>query len=100
MPGPVKISYADLKAGKDLSAQIQAGLGSDEGCLGIVVISDLPEEFHRLRQNLFLLAHKLATSSDAVKKQLESPETHYLFGWSHGQEKMNGVSRGLLPLRS
>jgi hypothetical protein len=91
-PAPVKISYIDLKAGKDLSAQIQAGLGSEEGCLGIVVISDLPEEFHDLRTKLFNLAHKLANSSEGIKQTLESPETHYSFGWSHGKEKMNGVS--------
>lgn len=91
-PAPVIISYNDLKAGTDLSSQIQAGLGSEEGCLGIVVISDLPKEFHDLRTKLFGLAHKLANSSQEVKKSLESPETHYSFGWSHGKEKMNGVS--------
>ena len=91
-PQPVKISYKDLLDNQsDISRKLQSALGSEEGCLGIIVISDLPPQFKALREKLFHLAQKLATSSDEVKKTLEKPETHYFFGWSHGQEKMNGV---------
>jgi hypothetical protein len=91
-PKPITISYKDLLNPQEgLSETLQSALGSSEGCLGIIVISDLPSEFKDLRENLFHLAHTLATSSDEVKKTLEKPETHYFFGWSHGQEIMNGV---------
>jgi hypothetical protein len=89
---PITISYNDLITNtSDIPGKIQLALGSTEGCLGIIVISDLPSEFKDLRERLFHLASKLATSSDEVKRDLERPDTHYLFGWSHGQEKMNGV---------
>jgi len=94
---PITISYNDLLANdQDISRKIQSALGSTEGCLGIIVISDLPSGFKDLRERLFHLASKLATSSDEVKRALERPDTHYLFGWSHGQEKMNGVGPHLL----
>jgi hypothetical protein len=89
---PIIVSYNDLlHNNQDIPQKIQQALGSSEGCLGIIVISDLPSEFKDLRERLFHLASKLATSSDEVKRDLERPDTHYLFGWSHGQEKMNGV---------
>ena len=89
---PITISYNDLLTdNKNIPEKIQSALGSTEGCLGIIVISDLPPQFKDLRERLFHLASKLATSSDEVKRDLERPDTHYLFGWSHGQEKMNGV---------
>lgn len=89
---PITISFNDLLANnQEVPSKIQAALGSNEGCLGIIVISDLPSEFKELRERLFHLASKLATSSDEIKRDLERPDTHYLFGWSHGQEKMNGV---------
>lgn len=90
---PVKVSLKDLSSGSpDLQSSITAALGSDPGCLGIILISDLPAEFATLRERMFILAHRLATSSEEVKQKLESPETHYFFGWSHGKERMNGVS--------
>jgi hypothetical protein len=94
---PITISYDDLlHSNPDVPGKIQQALGSSEGCLGIIVISDLPSEFKDLRERLFHLASKLATSSDEVKRDLERPDTHYLFGWSHGQEKMNGVCPPIL----
>lgn len=94
---PITISYNDLlNNNSDIPQKIQSALGSTEGCLGIIVISDLPPQFKDLRERLFHLASKLATSSDEVKRDLERPDTHYLFGWSHGQEKMNGVGPPLL----
>jgi hypothetical protein len=94
---PITISYNDLlNSNSEIPKKIQSALGSKEGCLGIIVISDLPPQFKALREKLFHLASKLATSSDEIKRDLERPDTHYLFGWSHGQEKMNGVFRILL----
>jgi hypothetical protein len=94
---PITISYNELLTNnQDIPRKIQSALGSTEGCLGIIVISDLPSEFKALRERLFHLASKLATSSDEIKSDLERPDTHYLFGWSHGQEKMNGVGPLLL----
>ena len=98
---PIVLSYNDLLSNhSDIPQKIQSALGSTEGCLGIIVISDLPAEFKALRERLFHLASKLATSSDEVKKELEKPDTHYFFGWSHGQEIMNGVCSPTLRLGS
>lgn len=40
---------------------------------------------------MFELAHRLANSSEDVRRGLEEEDTHYFFGWSHGKERMNGV---------
>lgn len=91
-PKPVRVSLRDLTAGSaDVQRLIKDALGSEPGCLGIILISDLPAGFAALRERMFILAHRLANASDEVKATLEAPETHYFFGWSHGKERMNGV---------
>ncbi|WVW83123.1 hypothetical protein I302_105141 [Kwoniella bestiolae CBS 10118] len=94
-PGPVTISLSELLSptatrSEVLNERVIAALGSDSGCLGIIVIKDLPPDFPALREKLFRLACRLANLPDEVKERFSSPETSYLFGWSHGKEIMNG----------
>ncbi|WVQ98714.1 hypothetical protein IAU59_005845 [Kwoniella sp. CBS 9459] len=90
-PDPIRISYSSLLAEPEgLKDRLTAALGSDPGCLGIIVVSDLPPEFPALREKLFKLAHRFATLPDDVKERFAKPETSYSFGWSHGKEVMNG----------
>ncbi|WWC90063.1 uncharacterized protein L201_004996 [Kwoniella dendrophila CBS 6074] len=89
--GPVAISYQDLSQHPEsLHEDIVAALGSEPGCLGIIVIRDIPSDFTILRERLFRLSHKFANLPDEVKETLAKPETSYCFGWSHGKEIMNG----------
>lgn len=89
---PVRIKYDDLVSSPgSLAAPIEHGLGSGPDCLGIVVITDLPSTYPRLRERLLRLSQKLATLPDELKETLVRPETSYSFGWSHGKEIMNGV---------
>lgn len=90
---PVTVPYDELRSGsKEVQDRIVSALGSEQGCLGIIVVSGLPAEFAQLRERLFHLAHRLANASDEVRQSLEAPDTSYFFGWSHGKERMNGVS--------
>lgn len=91
-PNPVALSLAELSSPtSDTLSKIKAAFGSDPGCLGIIVIKDLPPQFPELRERMFHLAHRLANAPEEVRRGLEVPETHYFFGWSHGKERMNGV---------
>jgi hypothetical protein len=56
-------------------------------------LKDLPENFATLREKMFRLAHTFANLPESSKQTVTRPETSYLFGWSHGREVMNGVSR-------
>lgn len=100
-PTPVALSLAELTSpSSDTLSKIQAAFGSDPGCLGIILIKDLPPQFPEMRERMFHLAHRLANSKEEVRASLEVPETHYFFGWSHGKERMNGVSPGpSLPVK-
>ncbi|WVQ78112.1 hypothetical protein IAT38_000193 [Cryptococcus sp. DSM 104549] len=90
-PKPIKISYPDLLANPSaLHDQLLAALGSGPGCLGVILISDLPAEFPKLRETLFRLAHRLANLPEEEREKLACPEVSYMFGWSHGKEIMNG----------
>ncbi|OXG44582.1 hypothetical protein C359_00753 [Cryptococcus neoformans Bt120] len=90
---PVTIPYSVLAFdGKkeELQQQVFKALGTHNGALGIVLISDLPPQFHYLREKLFRLAHRFANMPERERAKLEKPETSYMFGWSHGKEIMNG----------
>ncbi|CAK9780178.1 Clavaminate synthase-like protein [Cutaneotrichosporon oleaginosum] len=87
----VRISYNALRADPaSLKDALQAGLGSQPGALGIVLIEDLPDSYPALRTRLLRHAAALAALPEPAKRRLESPETTYSFGWSHGKEVMNG----------
>lgn len=104
---PVTISYQDLvERPESLKAEIERALGSDEGCLGVILVKgeflpppsrqiradppDLPTEFPQLRANLFQQSARLASLEASKLAELECPGSSYCFGWSHGKEVMNG----------
>ncbi|WWD15880.1 hypothetical protein CI109_100304 [Kwoniella shandongensis] len=90
-PEPVRVSYSTLLANPEgLHDQVVSALGSGPGCLGIILISDLPPAFPQLRERLFRLAHRFANLPEPEREKLARPETSFLFGWSHGKEVMNG----------
>ena len=84
---PVEIAYADLERGADLSAAIEAAFGVDG--LGILTVSGVPE-LAEARGELLPLASAFAALPEAVKSSCEMPSAYYAFGWSHGQEKLQG----------
>jgi isopenicillin N synthase-like dioxygenase len=89
-PQPVVIDYNDLINGNvDLSEKISAGFGNAEGCLGIVVISNLPESYQPMRERLLQLASRFAHLPEENKaKVVHKPP--FFFGWSHGKEVIEG----------
>ncbi|KAK4688221.1 hypothetical protein P7C73_g1890, partial [Tremellales sp. Uapishka_1] len=94
---PIRISYNTLStaAPETLAAPLAQAFGSSPGCLGIVLIDDLPPDFPRLRENLLRLAHGFASLPPEAREDLARPETSYMFGWSHGKEIMNGTGEAL-----
>ncbi|CDZ97371.1 Isopenicillin N synthase-like [Phaffia rhodozyma] len=91
--GAVLISYHDLVENPlALRQSIEAGFGSGEDALGIVVIEDLPSEFPHLRERLLRLINSYANLPEEAKaSSLANKSNGYSFGWSHGVEIMNGV---------
>ncbi|KAL7423916.1 hypothetical protein Q5752_001501 [Cryptotrichosporon argae] len=88
---PVTVSYDVLRTSPgSLHQSIENALGSAPGCLGIILVRDLPPEFPVLRERLFRLAHRFANLPEATRERFARPDTSYLFGWSHGKEVMNG----------
>ncbi|ORY33775.1 hypothetical protein BCR39DRAFT_519186 [Naematelia encephala] len=88
---PVTVSYPTLIADPtSLLPQIERAFGSSPGSLGIIVVSDLPPDFIKLRETLFHGAHALANLPESSRDALARPDTSYMFGWSHGKEVMNG----------
>lgn len=88
---PVRISLRDLQT--DPSGQQEAiaqAFGSGDGCLGVILISDLPEDFTQLRRKLFHLIYRFANLPEQEREKLAREDTSYSFGWSHGKEVMNG----------
>ncbi len=87
---PVTISLADLSTPHARNA-IACAFGSTPGCLGVIVISDLPSEFAARRVELFHLINRFASMPEATREKLARKDSSYCFGWSHGKETMNGV---------
>jgi len=104
---PIVIQFsALLEQPSTVGSKLEEALGSKDGSLGIVVIdgeclaqlrpcvliTGLPASFPALREKMFILAEKLASSDpDTLEREYTKPDTSYLFGWSHGKEVMNGV---------
>lgn len=83
---PVIIPYATLAdPSADLSAQIEEGFGY--AGLGLILVSGVPNLL-ALREKLLPLGSVLAGKSDEAKAKIESVETAYSVGWSHGKEKL------------
>ncbi|ODV90117.1 hypothetical protein CANCADRAFT_147875 [Tortispora caseinolytica NRRL Y-17796] len=80
---PVVVSLQDLKSGL-MDDTLDRAFGPDS--LGIILVKDLPQEFHELRQKVLCAAGKVANYKD--KTSLEAPDANYLIGWSCGVERL------------
>ena len=85
---PVVLDYNDLvDPNTDLNEYIERAFGSGEECLGLCFVSNVPNLLEK-RLRLLRLASSLAALPEEELKALESPGSHYSFGWSHGKEIM------------
>ncbi|CAI7796966.1 unnamed protein product, partial [Closterium sp. NIES-54] len=106
----VRVSFADLKEGNDLSAQIEAAFGP--GGLGIIAVSDVPG-YPEARERLLPLAlsaslcwcvhdhgrvhvSRLGELPEEAKRRIEDPDSKYSFGWSEGKESVEAGRRDSL----
>ncbi|GJJ09559.1 hypothetical protein Clacol_003782 [Clathrus columnatus] len=68
--GAVVIPYNRLVANPDsLQEAIAKGFGSDPSCLGLIIISDLPEDFKWLRERLMLLGDEFASLPESIREK-------------------------------
>jgi len=81
--GVVVLDYADLKAGKDLSASVEEAYGFNG--IGLLVVKNVPN-FVELRQKLLPLGAQFAKLPDSVKDKVTHKASNYSVGWSHGKE--------------
>lgn len=84
---PVCINYNEMVEMKDLTKQIQEGFGPQG--LGIITIQGIPG-YAEKREKLLPLARRLALLPEQTKAELESPQSNYTLGWSHGREQIEG----------
>ena len=102
-PELVRISFQDLQDafgketsnGGDLldapSPSLIQSIGRAFGPhgLGIVEVTDIPEEMVQLRQQLLPYARLLAHLPPNQLREIEVPELYYSIGWSHGREQLS-----------
>eukprot|EP00698_Gefionella_okellyi_P004848 TRINITY_DN14482_c0_g1_i1.p1 TRINITY_DN14482_c0_g1~~TRINITY_DN14482_c0_g1_i1.p1 ORF type:complete len:389 (+),score=91.79 TRINITY_DN14482_c0_g1_i1:59-1225(+) len=81
----VRLDYADLLAGRDVSDAVYAAYGPKG--LGALTIKNVPE-YAELRRALLPMSHKVAHLPADAKTALEDPESMWNAGWSHGKEKL------------
>lgn len=88
---PVVIPYALLQRPDDtLPSLLQRAFSSSPTSLGLVLVSDLPPSFPTLRRRLLLMSNEFASLPAATRERYTDPASSYLYGWSHGKERMNG----------
>jgi len=84
----VTIDYNDLlNNDSNLLEKIAEAYGYDG--LGILTVANVPN-LNESRMKLLPLARKFADLNDDIKNKYVHKESHYSFGWSHGQEKLQG----------
>jgi hypothetical protein len=88
----VSVSYEQLQDPRaDLSGAIEAAFGP-EG-LGIILVDGVPGYVEK-RAALLPLASRLAALPSEALAAMEDPASHWNFGWSHGQERLEGGRSG------
>ncbi|EXJ89838.1 hypothetical protein A1O3_02905 [Capronia epimyces CBS 606.96] len=83
---PITVSLHDLRRDTVPFSTLLAAFGPDS--LGILVVTDLPGEFARLRSKVLSDASRLAALPREKLQQLTNPAAKYLVGWSHGVETL------------
>ena len=87
---PIVLEYHDLiNPNANLDALIEKAFGNSKDCLGLCFVSNVPSLAPK-REELLRLASKLAHLNPEELKNMETPDSQYSFGWSHGKEIMNG----------
>eukprot|EP01137_Pigoraptor_chileana_P033960 Opistho-2@25789 len=69
---------------------VDEAFGSAPDCLGIILVSNVPNFVER-RKTLLPLAAQYAALPEDIKAKTTHEESKYSFGWSHGKEKFNGI---------
>lgn len=70
--------------------KIGQAFGSDDSCLGILAVTNVPGELERKRNALLPIARDLAKLPAKDLDEVIVPEAGYQVGWSHGKEKLEG----------
>lgn len=83
---PVSISLRDLEAGNIPFNSLFEAFGPSS--LGILVVTDLPNQFPSLRSKVLASSSSLAHLPSDQLGALVNPEAKYLTGWSHGVETL------------
>lgn len=79
----VTVTLGNLSRGLDLDI-LEEAFGPDS--LGIIVVKDLPQDFHDLRLEVLKSMSILANLPKDILDKLESPQSMWLTGWSCGKE--------------
>ena len=88
----VRISLAldDANAvAQDLLVKIGQAFGDNDGCLGILAVTDVPQ-LEPMRQKLLPMARELALLPKNELDAVTDEKSGYQVGWSHGKEKVEG----------
>ncbi|KAH8844305.1 hypothetical protein MCOR27_010915 [Pyricularia oryzae] len=82
----VTVSLEELQNGSVSLETLQQAFGPDS--LGILVVKDVPEEFHNLRRQALSFSSYLGNLPDKELENLENTKAKYLTGWSLGKETL------------
>ncbi|KAF2450778.1 Clavaminate synthase-like protein [Karstenula rhodostoma CBS 690.94] len=82
----VTVSLQHLNNDKVEFSSLEEAFGPSS--LGILVVKDLPEQFHSLRRRLLSYSSALASLPKDELEKLESPAAKWLVGWSLGKETL------------
>ena len=100
----VQIRYQDLKEqfeergeednneGPEMNQDLVNALGTAFGPdgLGLLEVTDIPDEMVELRTKVLLLSKKVAELSPQELEEITLPEKFFSIGWSHGKEQFRG----------
>ena len=76
--GAVQVSYTDLLHNPgSLSPSIEKAFGSDPACLGLIVVTDLPNGYAEKRQRLLMLAEEFSHLDEATKERFVDASSNY-----------------------
>ncbi|KAH7138652.1 hypothetical protein B0J11DRAFT_22074 [Dendryphion nanum] len=82
----VAVGLDDLRNGNIEFSTLEDAFGPES--LGIIVVKDLPSQFHELRAKLLSYSSALANLPQDELDKLESPASKWLVGWSCGKETL------------
>ncbi|KAL3913159.1 MAG: hypothetical protein SGPRY_008083 [Prymnesium sp.] len=84
---PVRVDYADLATGADLSPAIRLAFGPEGQ--GLLVVRSVPGVMEA-RKALLPLAFAFASLPAHARQACEISSSSYSVGWSHGRERLEG----------